>query len=89
MSGEKKKKEWGGVLGKFGQYLKEHNVDREELAAALRCTPSYVSMFAHAKAQPGRDLAVGIELWTTLKYGEDNAFRCVDWPRERFAFERA
>jgi ribosome-binding protein aMBF1 (putative translation factor) len=79
---------WGGTLGKFGLYCKEHEIDREEMAAAVRCTPSYISMFAHAKAVPGRECAVNIEIWTGIKFGEKNAFRVIDWPRERLAFEK-
>lgn len=82
-------KSWTGTLGKFGQYCKEHEIDREEIAAATGCTPSYISMFAHAKAKPGRDCAVNIELWTEQKFGKANAFRVRDWPRERMAFEKA
>jgi transcriptional regulator with XRE-family HTH domain len=87
MDGEKKNT-WGGKLEKFGLYCKKHNIDREEISAAVRCTPSYISMFAHGKATPGREMAVNIEIWTAIKYGEKNAFRVVDWPRERMSFEK-
>jgi len=80
---------WGGTLGKFGQYCKDKEIDREEIAKAVGCTPSYISMFAHAKALPGREMAVNIELWTAVKFGENNAFKAKDWPRERRSFEAA
>jgi len=82
-------KSWGGTLGKFGQYCKKREIDREKLAKAIGVTPSYISMFAHEKATPGREAAVNIELWTEQEFGVKSAFRCRDWPRESRTFERA
>lgn len=82
-------KPWTGTLGRFGEWLKANDVDREEMAKAVKCTPSYISMFAHDKAAPGRELAASIELWTAHKFGAKKSFRVIDWPRDKLPFEKA
>ena len=83
-------KTWGrGRSASSGNTCKEKEIDREEIASAIGVTPSYISMFAHAKATPGRSAAVDIEIWTEQKFGVKSAFRTRDWPRERRSFERA
>jgi hypothetical protein len=81
--------DWTGELGKFGKYCKKHDIDRKKIAEAVGCTTSYISMFAHDKATPGRKCAVNIEIWTALQFGEEDAFKVKDWPREKMRFERA
>lgn len=82
-------KSWDGAVGKFGEWLKTNEVDREEMAKALKCTTSYVSMWAHGKAAPGRELAAHIEIWSGHKFGPKKAFRVVEWPRDKLACEKA
>lgn len=77
---------WGGTLGKFGLYCKDHEIDRDEMAKAIGVTASYISMFAHAKVVPGRKCAINIEVWTGIKFGD--AFRVIDWPRDRLYCEK-
>jgi len=76
-------KGWAGKLSEFGEYLKKHGLDRDVVAGAAGVTPSYVSMLAHGKANPGFKRAVAIERWTheTVKDsgGRPAPFSCVDW----------
>ena len=75
-------KGWTGDLSRFGLYLKRHGIDRAKIAAGAGVTPSYISMLAHGKAQPGFRRAVAIERWTRLnvKAAEQPApFSCGDW----------
>ena len=77
-----KTKGWTGKLSAFGKYLQKHEIGRETIAAAVEITPSYVSMLAHGKAQPGFGCALQIERWTTRTIkieGEPAPFRCGDW----------
>lgn len=74
-------------LSKFGAFLTRHNLNRDAIAAPTGVTPSYISMLAHGKAQPGFRLAVSIENWTRQNLkdeaGNPSVFACTDWDQKK------
>lgn len=58
------------TLSLFGDFLKRHAVSKQECAASLGITTSYVSMLARGAATPGLKLAGKIAEWSAKVDGE-------------------
>jgi transcriptional regulator with XRE-family HTH domain len=52
---------------KFGRYLKAKGISREDAAAALDLTRSYIQMLCTGAATPGLHAAAKIHKWTRGK----------------------
>lgn len=65
----------------FGTFLEQHlaakKMTRQQVAAGLDITSSYVSMLCRGTAKPGLKLALRIQTWTLETFGE--AFDVGRW----------